>query len=69
MPIVITTGDARELYRRVGVPAAIELFRKPDDLTELRGADSRRDSRGDPRPFGVEPTRVHVLAFSRRLAR
>jgi DNA-binding response OmpR family regulator len=38
MPIVITTGDARELYRRVGVPAAIELFRKPDDLSELRGA-------------------------------
>jgi DNA-binding response OmpR family regulator len=38
VPIVITTGDARELYRRVGVPAAIELFRKPDDLTELRGA-------------------------------
>ena len=38
MAIVITTGDARELYRRVGVPAAIELFRKPDDFTELRGA-------------------------------
>ena len=38
MPIIITTGDARELYRRVGVPAAIELFRRPDDLTELRGA-------------------------------
>ena len=38
MPIVITTGDARELFRRVGVPAAIELFRRPDDLTELRGA-------------------------------
>jgi hypothetical protein len=38
MAFVITTGDARELYRRVGVPAAIELFRKPDDFTELRGA-------------------------------
>jgi DNA-binding response OmpR family regulator len=38
VPIVVTTGDARELYRRVGVPAAIELFRKPDDLTELRCA-------------------------------
>jgi CheY-like chemotaxis protein len=38
VPIVITTGDARELYRRVGVPAAIELFRRPDDLSELRGA-------------------------------
>jgi CheY-like chemotaxis protein len=38
MPFVITTGDARELYRRVGVPAAIELFRRPDDFTELRGA-------------------------------
>jgi DNA-binding response OmpR family regulator len=38
MPIVVTTGDAREFYRRVGVPASIELFRKPDDLTELRGA-------------------------------
>lgn len=36
--IVITTGDARELYRRVGVLAAIELFRKPDDFSELRGA-------------------------------
>ncbi len=35
VPFVITTADARELYRRVGVPA-IELFRRPDDLTELR---------------------------------
>ncbi len=37
VPFVITTADARELYRRVGVPA-IELFRKPDDLTEIRTA-------------------------------
>lgn len=35
VPFVITTADARELYRRVGVPA-LELFRKPDDLSEIR---------------------------------
>jgi CheY-like chemotaxis protein len=34
--VVITTSDARELYRRVGVTAALELFRRPDDLAELR---------------------------------
>lgn len=35
VPFVITTPDAPELYRRVGVPA-IELFRKPDDLSAFR---------------------------------
>jgi DNA-binding response OmpR family regulator len=37
LPVVITTADAQALYHRVGIPA-IELFRKPDDLTELREA-------------------------------
>jgi DNA-binding response OmpR family regulator len=34
VPFVITTPDAAELYRRVGVPA-IEVFRRPDDLSEF----------------------------------
>lgn len=37
VPFVITTPDARELQRRLGV-SAIELFRKPDDLSEIREA-------------------------------
>lgn len=37
VPFVITTGDAHELQKRVGVPA-LELFRKPDDLSEIREA-------------------------------
>jgi DNA-binding response OmpR family regulator len=37
VPFVITTGDAHELFRRVGVPA-LELFRKPDDLSVVRDA-------------------------------
>jgi len=35
VPFVITTPDAPELYRRVGVKG-LELFRRPDDLTELK---------------------------------
>jgi len=35
---VITTSDARELKRRVGVDDAIEIFRRPDDLSEIRSA-------------------------------
>jgi hypothetical protein len=35
LPFVITTPDAPELYRRVGV-RGLELFRRPDDLTELK---------------------------------
>lgn len=37
IPFVITTPDAPELYRRVGV-RAMELFRRPDDLSELKHA-------------------------------
>lgn len=37
VPIVITTPDAQELHRRLGVPA-LELFRKPDDLSAFREA-------------------------------
>jgi DNA-binding response OmpR family regulator len=35
VPFVVTTPDAPELYRRVGV-SAMELFRRPDDLSELK---------------------------------
>ena len=37
LPFVITTTDARELYRRVGVPA-LELSQHPNHLRELREA-------------------------------
>lgn len=35
IPVVITTADARELHRRTGVHA-LEVFRKPDDLSQIR---------------------------------
>jgi CheY-like chemotaxis protein len=38
IPVVITTSEARELFRRVGVSDAIELFRRPDDVVALRRA-------------------------------
>ena len=36
IPVVITTSEARELQRRIGVTAAVEIFRRPDDIAELR---------------------------------
>ena len=36
IPVVITTSEQRELKRTVGVSAAVELFRRADDVTELR---------------------------------
>jgi CheY-like chemotaxis protein len=38
IPVVSTTSEQRELRRTVGVVAAVELFRRPDDVTELRQA-------------------------------
>lgn len=37
LPFVLTTPDASETLRRIGVHA-LELFRKPDDLSEIRHA-------------------------------
>lgn len=37
LPFVITTPDAAETLRRIGVHA-LELFRKPDDLSTIRHA-------------------------------
>jgi CheY-like chemotaxis protein len=41
IPIVITTSEARTLYRSVGVSAAIEVFTRPTDVSELRAAVQR----------------------------
>jgi CheY-like chemotaxis protein len=41
IPVVITTSEQRELRRAVGVSAAVELFRNPDDVAELRHAVRR----------------------------
>jgi CheY-like chemotaxis protein len=38
IPIVITTSEAQELFRRVGCASAIELFAKPDDLAAFQAA-------------------------------
>jgi DNA-binding response OmpR family regulator len=38
IPVVITTSERRELKRTVGVSAAVELFKRPDDVSELRHA-------------------------------
>jgi len=35
-PVVITTSEAHGLYRALGVSAAVEIFRRPDDVAELR---------------------------------
>jgi DNA-binding response OmpR family regulator len=41
IPVVITTSEQRELRRTVGVSAHVELFRRPDDVAELREAVRR----------------------------
>jgi DNA-binding response OmpR family regulator len=41
IPVVITTSERCELQRMVGISADVELFRKPDDVTELRRAVRR----------------------------
>jgi CheY-like chemotaxis protein len=41
IPVVITTSEQLELRRTVGVSAHVELFRRPDDVTELREAVRR----------------------------
>jgi len=38
VPIVVTTSEARELFRSVGFAGAIEIFARPDDVTTLREA-------------------------------
>ena len=38
IPIVITTSEAGELFRRVGVSSAIELFARPDNLAAVQSA-------------------------------
>jgi len=35
---VITTSEAGELFRRVGVSSAIELFARPDNLAAVQSA-------------------------------
>ena len=48
IPVVITTSEGQELRRTVGVASAIELFRRPDDVTELRQAVRKAiQSRGE----------------------
>jgi DNA-binding NarL/FixJ family response regulator len=38
IPFVVTTSDARELRRQVGVATAIEICTRPDDVFDLREA-------------------------------
>jgi CheY-like chemotaxis protein len=38
IPFVITTSEAQELERRVGVSTAIELFSRPKDVQEFQSA-------------------------------
>jgi DNA-binding response OmpR family regulator len=38
IPVVITTSEGKELQRTVGVSAAVQLFRRPDDVSELKEA-------------------------------
>jgi CheY-like chemotaxis protein len=41
IPIVLTTSEARELARRVGVSNAIEMFTRPSDLAAFQTAVRR----------------------------
>jgi CheY-like chemotaxis protein len=38
LPFVITTSEARELFRRVGCSSAIELFARPSDVAAFQSA-------------------------------
>lgn len=38
IPFVVTTSEARELFRRVGCSSAIELFARPSDLAAFQSA-------------------------------
>ncbi len=48
IPLVVTTSERRELFRTVGVSAAVELFSRPDDVTELRTAVRRAIETANP---------------------
>ena len=38
IPFIITTSEARELFRKVGCSTAIELFARPSDLAAFQAA-------------------------------
>jgi CheY-like chemotaxis protein len=38
VPVVITTSEPRELFRATGCASAIEVFTRPDDMSEFRHA-------------------------------
>lgn len=38
IPVIVTTSEARELFRATGYSSAIEIFARPDDVSELRTA-------------------------------
>jgi len=48
IPVVITTNEQREFRRSAGVSAAVELFKRPDDVMELREAVRRAVEGGKP---------------------
>jgi CheY-like chemotaxis protein len=55
IPVVITTSEQHELRRTVGVVAAVELFKRPDDVTELRQAVRRAIEAPDSAPGTAVP--------------
>jgi len=38
VPVVVTTSEPRELFRATGCTSAIEVFTRPDDVSEFRHA-------------------------------
>jgi CheY-like chemotaxis protein len=38
VPVIVTTSEARELFRATGCSSAIEIFARPDDVSGLRNA-------------------------------
>jgi CheY-like chemotaxis protein len=41
VPVVVTTSEPRELFRATGCASAIEMFTRPDDVSEFRRALQR----------------------------
>jgi DNA-binding NarL/FixJ family response regulator len=48
IPVVITTSEQHEFRQTVGIPAAVELFKRADDVTALRQAVKRAIETSSP---------------------
>jgi CheY-like chemotaxis protein len=62
VPVVITTSEPRELFRATGCSSAIEMFTRPDDVTEFKRAlQSAIDAVAPPRDGSILVTAGHSI--------